>query len=235
MGGKVLDILRFSEILIGGKRVNIKGFWGVEKGLLFKRFYSMPYTIPTDQVLEDGVFYAIKGRYIKGEIALRFKPNVEHGEFVSPILRRGYVKYHRERKRLIRRAEERVDRISFSKSDVDKIIKLCEITAKKHGRRIPKNIKKVLNLEGVDVISVYIGDLVGVIINLALKDRYLLWQMGWKDYNFLATFLLHLSVERGFSLGYDIVDLGITTSERALNVKKELGCDLNSFVYVVGW
>ncbi|MEO0139371.1 MAG: hypothetical protein ABIL16_03910 [candidate division WOR-3 bacterium] len=235
MGGKVLDILRFSEILVGGKRVNIKGFWGVERGLLFKRFYSMPYTIPTDQVLEGGVFYAIRRRYIKGEIALRFKPDVEHMEFVSPVLRRGYVKYDRERRRLIKRAEERVERISFSKNEVDKVVRLCELTAKKRGRRIPKNIKKVLNLEGVDVISVYIGDLVGVIINLALKDRYLLWQMGWKDYNFLATFLLHISVERGFSLGYDIVDFGITTSERALKVKKELGCDFKNFVYVVGW
>lgn len=235
MGGKVLDVLKFSEILIGGKRVEVKGFAGVEKGLFFKRFYSMPYTIPTNQVLEDGVFYTIKRKYIKGEIALRFKPNVEHRDFVSPILRKGYVKYHRERKRLIRRAEERVDTVSFSKNEINKIIKLCEITAKKHGRKIPKNTKMVLDLEGVDVVSVYIGDLVGVIINLALEDRYLLWQMGWKNHNFLATFLLHLSLERGFSLGYDVVDFGITTSEKALKVKEEMGCDLNNLVYVVGW
>ncbi len=91
-----------------------------------------------------------------------------------------------------------------------------------------------MKLPGVDVIKVYKEELVGVIVNLRLEDRYLLWQMGWKDFNFLPTYLLHLSVEYALSLGYDKVDFGITRSSKALKVKKELGC-IDSFVYVCSW
>jgi hypothetical protein len=228
----MLDLLRFSELLISGRRINISGFWGIEKGIILKRFFSMPYSIPTNQELKDEVFAKIREKYIFWEISLRRKPQIPYVELPSPILKKGKVAYHRERRRLIRRAEEKIKKVSFSKEKVSEVLPLLLERAKKHQRRLPKGIGKVLEIEGIDVIRVYIGDLVGVIINLSLEDRYLLWQMGWKGYNFLPTYLLHISAERGFSLGYDIVDLGITTSEGAMKIKKELGCEIEK-VYIV--
>ncbi|MFZ8834546.1 MAG: hypothetical protein ACO2O5_10170, partial [Candidatus Caldipriscus sp.] len=70
----MLDILRFSELLISGRRINISGFWGIEKGIILKRFFSMPYSIPTNQELKDEVFAKIREKYIFGEISLRRKP-----------------------------------------------------------------------------------------------------------------------------------------------------------------
>ncbi len=230
----MLDILKFSELLVSGKRINLLGFWGIEKGLIIKRFFSMPYSIPTNQRLDKETFTLIRKRYMFGEISLRIKPEVSHIELPSPILRKNKVKYHSERKRLIRRAEERVEKVSFLKDDKHGVINLLTESAKRHGRRIPKGIGKVLEIDGVDVIKVYVGNLVGTIVNLALDDRYLLWQIGWKDHNFLPTYLIHLSIERGFSLGYEIVDLGITTSKKAMKVKEEMGCEIEK-VYIVSF
>ena len=228
----MLDLLKFSELLISGRRVNILGFWGIEKGIFIKRFFSMPYSIPTNQEFNDEIFGKIRRNYLFGEISLRKKPEFFHLELPSPILRKGKLAYHSERRRLIRRAEERVEKISISMEDKETVLKIFHESAKRRGRKIPKGISKVLELEGVEVIKVYVGELVGAIMNLALEDRYLLWQIGWKNYNFLPTYLLHLSIERGFSLGYDVVDFGITTSERAMKVKEEMGCEIES-VYIV--
>ncbi len=233
MGKKALDVIGFSERLSGGRRVEVMGFKGIEKGIFFKRFLSMPYSIPTNQMLSRRVLKELKRRFLFFEVSLLNPPETYTFKLLSPAVFKGRVRYHRERRRLIRRAESSITDIKWKVSDIRKTLKLINLNAKKHGKKNVKNLEKVITMDGVDVIEVYVGEIVGVIVNLMLEDRYLLWQMGWKGYNFLPTYLLHLSIQRGFSLGYDTVDMGITRSERAIKVKYELGCDMNRFVYII--
>ena len=233
----MLALSRFGELITGGKAVEIEGFPGIEvrRFLLFRSFLSFPYTLPTDTPLPERTLRLIKARYTGGEIALTYHHSAATLTFPSPVVRRG-AKYHRERRRLIRRAEERCE--VMEEVPFDTFYALYSETVKGYGRKpIPeRRMRDVYSLEGVETVGVKVEDrVVGVLMSLALPDRYLLWQMGWEGPNFVPTYLLHLGIERGFALGYDTVDLGISPSPSSLKLKSEMGGDVDRKVYVIRW
>ena len=233
----MLDLRAFGEAVVGGRAVDVRGFTGVEvrRWFLLRTFLSYPYTVATSQPLGDGTLSEIKGRFHRGEIALTYPHPASVLSLPSPTVRRG-VKYHRERRRLIRRAEER-SRVVREVPFVE-FYSLYSRTVRRYGRRpIPrKRMEAVYSMEGVDVIGVDVGGrLSGAIMSLALPDRYLLWQMGWSGPSFLPTYLLHLAMGMGFERGYDVVDLGISPSPSSLKLKYEMGGDPDRMVFVIRW
>ncbi|NPA79809.1 MAG: GNAT family N-acetyltransferase [Thermotogae bacterium] len=232
----MLDLILFSERLAHARRVEMDNFWGVERRrFLLRTFLSFPYTIATPQRLEPRTLAALKGRYHRGEIALTYPHRMASISLVAPAVR-GRPKYHRERRRLIRRAEERCE---ITEPDFTTFYALYSETAKARGRRpIPEAaMRRIYRMRGVDVIGVSVdGRTVGAIMNLALKDRYLLWQMGWnRDFAYLPTYLLHLSITAGLERGYDLIDLGISPPTASLKLKREMGGDTDRRIYVIRW
>ncbi|GEM_PF-1118998 len=233
----MLDLRVFGEAVVGGRAVSIRGFSGIEtKRFAFLRtFLSYPYTIATSQPLTGPVLDEIKGGFRRGEIALTYPHPLSVLSLPSPVVRRDR-KYHKERRRLIRRAEERSEVVR--KVPFEGFYTLYSRTAKGHGRRpIPRErMERIYPMEGVDVVGVEVdGVLSGAIMSLALPDRYLLWQMGWRGPSFLPTYLLHLALEMGFDRGYDLVDLGISPSPASLKLKYEMGGDPERRVFVIRW
>jgi len=233
----LLVLKRFGELITGGKAAEVNGFPGIEvrRFLILRSFLSFPYTLPTDNPLPESTLKVMRARYTRGEIALTYPHGSATLTFPSPTVRRG-AKYHRERRRLIRRAEERCE--VMGEVPFATFYNLYSQTVRGYGRKpIPeRRMRDVYPLEGVETVGVRIGDrVVGVLMSLALPDRYLLWQMGWKGPNFIPTYLLHLGIERGFALGYDIVDLGISPTPASLKLKSEMGGDVDRKVYVIRW
>ncbi len=231
-----LDLDLFGQRLVGGRAVEVGGIKGIERGrFVLKAFYSYPYTLATPQRVEEGTVRLLKKVYVKGEVASVHPTGPVNLRLPSPVVRKG-SRYHRERRRLLRRAEERLEVVEGGFED---FYGLYAKTAEFHGRKpIPlKGLRRVYGLVGVD--KVFVGDgvrVVGAIMSLRLEDRYLLWQMGWdRRYNFLPTFLLHLAIQTGFSLGYDSVDLGISPTPKSLKLKTEMGGDPDRYVYVLRW
>ncbi len=232
-----LDLRGFGETVTGGKAVDVSGFSGVEvrRWILLRTFLSYPYTVATPQPLTDATLREIKGKYRRGEIALTYPHPASDLSLPSPAVRQRR-KYHPERRRLIRRAEER-SRVART-VPFERFYELYSRTAKKYGRRpIPRRrMERVYLMEGVDVVGVEVdGVLSGAIMSLALPDRYLVWQVGWGGPSFLPTYLLHLAIEMGFERGYDVVDLGISPSPSSLKIKHEMGGDPERRVFVIRW
>lgn len=233
----MLSLKEFGERVVGGRYVEVEGFPGIEvrRYLFFRLFLSFPYTLPTSHPLNSETLRRITGSFTAGEIALLYPHPEAALSFPSPAVRRG-ARYHRERRRLIRRAKEKgeiVDPLPF-----EVFYPLYASTVRRYGRRpIPEGrLREVYDLPGVEGVGVAVeGEVVGVLLNLALPDRYLLWQMGWRGFNFVPTYLLHLGISRGFELGYDLVDLGISPSPSSLKLKAEMGGDTDRRVYVVRW
>ncbi|NPB03575.1 MAG: GNAT family N-acetyltransferase [Thermotogae bacterium] len=230
----MVNLNEVGALLTGGKPENVEGFWGIRRQkLIFSEFLSYPYTLASNQSLTPKTLKLIKSLYRRGEIALTYPTPLASLSFPSPIIR-GMPKYHPERRRLIRRAEERVTVVEPA---FDGFYDLYRKTLLSHGRKpIPyKNFKKLYGM--IDKIGIDSGgELVGALTCLPLDDRYLIWQIGWRrEFPFAPTYLLHLAIERGLSMGYDIVDLGISPSPKSMKIKVEMGGDPARNIFVVRW